>query len=626
MPAPSYVYDLLTSETKARWGADQPLGTPVAITYSFASVQPADVAYSSFSIFSTEEIEATRKALDYISAFTNLTFVETAADSGEIKFGNGDLRPYGAAGIASYSMSGGSGIFGAYVALNNGGEQPISDSEFIPGALSVDDFGGGGWLTLLHEIAHALGIKHTFDRNIENDPASVSPTDLDDRVHSLMSYTSYRQSTVAIEHPDGGYLIGGLQPKTFTAFDIAALQYLYGTDTTSTGGKTFSFLPDEPLYMTISDNGPNNTIDVSKLTGANRIDLTPGAFSDLAIAQDLPSWLSFDNPYDGSKALAIAYGVHVANVIGGSGADHVTGNSIANNLKGGAGADTLIGGAGADTMTGGADFDLYYVDDLGDRVIEALNGGTDKVISSVSFSLAGQQIENLQLTGSSSSSATGNSLKNILIGNTGANRLDGLQGADTMQGGLGDDTYVVDNIGDRITEAANAGHDSVESSVSYSLSGLQLERLTLTGAGAISGTGNSLANTIVGNGAANVIDGGGGADQLRGDRGADRFVFSSALTPSNVDQILDFNHVDDVIALDDAAFAGLAPGMSFTAAMLRTAGGATIATTANQRIVYDTKGGSLFYDRDGSGTTYTAIKFATLTGAPTIDHTDFMVV
>ena len=312
--------------------------------------------------------------------------------------------------------------------------------------------------------------------------------------------------------------------------------------------------------------------------------------------------------------------------LGGDAALSAAGNALANTITGNAGANVIDGLAGADTMRGGAGGDTYYVDDLGDRVIEALNGGTDTVMSSVNFSLAGQQIENLQLIGSSSSSATGNSLKNILTGNSGANRIDGMEGADTMQGGLGDDVYVVDNIGDRITEAANGGYDSVEASLSFSLSGLQLERLTLTGTDAISGSGNSLANTIVGNSAANFIDGGGGADRLRGNGGADTFVFSSGLSSANVDQIVDFKHVDDVIALDDAAFAGLSPGMSFTADMLRMAGGASIATTANQRIVYDTSSGSLFYDRDGSGTTYTAIKFATLMGAPTIDHTDFMVI
>ena len=305
---------------------------------------------------------------------------------------------------------------------------------------------------------------------------------------------------------------------------------------------------------------------------------------------------------------------------------NLTGSDIAQTLIGNAGNNTLDGRAGADTMQGGAGDDAYIVDVAGDRVVEAANAGVDSIEASVSYSLAGIQVENLTLMGASGFSATGNSLRNILIGNKGANRIDGREGADTLQGGLGDDTYVVDTIGDRIVEAADAGYDSVESSVNFSLSGLQLERLTLTGSGAISGSGNGLANTIVGNEAANVIDGGGGADRLRGNGGADRFLFSSALGPDNVDEIVDFKHVDDVIALDDAAFAGLTSGMAFTAAMLRMAGGATVATTASQRVIYDTQSGALFYDRDGSGNTYAAVKFATLAGAPSFDHTDVIVV
>ena len=626
MAAPSYVYDLIASET-ARWGGAAPKGTPITITYSFPTTQTSFTNYTNFTQFNATEITATHRALDYISSFTNITFVEVSANA-ELRFGNADLTSYGdgVGGRATYYADA-NGIHESTVVMQNAGPTDQTDASFEPGGIAANDIGGFAWLALLHEIGHALGLKHSFERNDANDPASVMPADVENHVNTVMSYASYKPSNVGYITPAGDeYYFNALKPETYSRYDIAALQYFYGANPNSAGGKSYVFKADDPIYMTISDDGPNNTIDVSDLTGRNRIDLTPGSFSDLAIKQTFPANYPITDRYDGTKALAIAYGVDVANVIGGAGADHITGNSIANNLKGGAGADTLIGGIGADTMTGGADSDLYYVDNVGDRVIEAANAGTDKVISSISFSLAGQQIENLQLTGGLALSATGNSLKNILIGNTGANRIDGLQGADTMQGGLGDDTYVVDNIGDRITEAANGGYDSVESSVSYNLAGLQVERLTLIGAAAISATGNSLANTLAGNDAANVIDGGGGADRLRGNGGADRFVFSSALTSSNVDQIIDFKHVDDVIALDDIAFAGLTPGATFTASMLRMAGDASIATTSAQRVIYDTKSGSLFFDRDGSGTAYSAIKFATLTGAPSIDHTDFVVV
>ena len=98
-----------------------------------------------------------------------------------------------------------------------------------------------------------------------------------------------------------------------------------------------------------------------------------------------------------------------------------------------------------------------------------------------------------------------------MIGNAAGNVLDGGTGNDTMRGGAGDDTYVVDAAGDTVTENANEGIDTVQSSVTWTL-GSNLENLTLTGTGTINGTGNSLDNVLTGNSAANVLTGGAGND------------------------------------------------------------------------------------------------------------------
>ena len=95
----------------------------------------------------------------------------------------------------------------------------------------------------------------------------------------------------------------------------------------------------------------------------------------------------------------------------------------------------------------------------------------------------------------------GNSLNNTLTGNSGVN---------VLTGGAGNDTYIV-GTGDTVVEAANEGTDLVLSSVSFTL-GANMEKLTLTGTGAIDGTGNSLNNTLTGNSAANVLTGGAGHD------------------------------------------------------------------------------------------------------------------
>ncbi|MFM6593469.1 MAG: hypothetical protein ACKPJH_13045, partial [Dolichospermum sp.] len=110
-----------------------------------------------------------------------------------------------------------------------------------------------------------------------------------------------------------------------------------------------------------------------------------------------------------------------------------------------------------------------------------------------------------------------------LDGGSGDDTLDGGIGKDFLIGGAGNDTFIVDNIGDIVAEGLNAGIDSVESSVTWTLRA-NLENLTLTGTTQINGTGNNLSNTITGNSGNNVLTGGLGNDTLIGGTGADTLV------------------------------------------------------------------------------------------------------
>ena len=303
------------------------------------------------------------------------------------------------------------------------------------------------------------------------------------------------------------------------------------------------------------------------------------------------------------------------NLVLGAGNDTVTGT---------AGNNTLNGGGGADQMAGGLGNDTYIVDDAGDAVSELNGEGTDLVRSSVTFSLIGLEVERLSLTGSGNIDGTGNGLANVLTGNSRNNRLDGGANADRMDGGLGNDTYIVDNAGDTVTELNGEGTDQVRSFVSFSLGGRYIENLSLTGSGNINGTGNSQANVLTGNSRDNTLNGGGGADQMTGGLGNDTFAFSTALGGSNVDTITDFDVLNDRVRLEDGIFSAIVGTGTLTATQF-VANASGTAADASDRIVYETDTGNLFYDSNGSAAGG-RILFAELDAGLALTNQDFFVV
>ena len=176
---------------------------------------------------------------------------------------------------------------------------------------------------------------------------------------------------------------------------------------------------------------------------------------------------------------------------------------------------------------------LYVVENIGDIVTENFDEGTDLVKVNIAtangiYSL-GDNIENGTLINAVAFNLTGNVLGNILTGNAAANTLNGNEGADTMIGGTGNDTYVIDQAGDIVTELVNAGIDTIQSSITYSLldtdaagtNGGNVENLTLTGIANINGIGNAFNNIISGNAGNNILDSLAGNDSLDGGDGDD---------------------------------------------------------------------------------------------------------
>jgi RTX calcium-binding nonapeptide repeat (4 copies) len=125
------------------------------------------------------------------------------------------------------------------------------------------------------------------------------------------------------------------------------------------------------------------------------------------------------------------------------------------------------------------------------------------------------------------SSGTGNALNNTLVGTSGNNLLNGGAGNDYMVGGAGNDIFVVAAGGDRTIEAANGGIDTVRSYINWTLAD-NVERLELQGSNNLSGTGNSLNNTLVGNAGNNLLNGGAGNDYMVGGAGNDIFIVDAS--------------------------------------------------------------------------------------------------
>ena len=304
-----------------------------------------------------------------------------------------------------------------------------------------------------------------------------------------------------------------------------------------------------------------------------------------------------------------AYVLRAANVENLTGtsasAQQLRGNDLANRITGGVGNDTLAGGLGDDT---------YVLLNAGDSIVEAAGQGSDTVETALaSYTLRAANVENLTGT-----SATGQQLR----GSDFDNRITGGVGNDTLIGGLGNDTYVVLNAGDSIVEAAAQGTDTVETALSvYFLNAANVENLTYTGAGDFYGAGNAHDNVITGGTGNDILRGGLGADTLIGGAGNDRHLFDSAIGGGNIDAILGFASGSDRIWLDDSVFTQLGTGpLAANAFVIGTGAG-----DADDRILYDQASGALYYDADGNGAG-AAVQFATLSGAPALAASDFVVI
>jgi Ca2+-binding RTX toxin-like protein len=346
------------------------------------------------------------------------------------------------------------------------------------------------------------------------------------------------QTDLALAGPLAGiehYAFTGAAPIAFTG--TTAANRITGTaaDDTLNGGTGNDTLDGGTGSDSLTGAAGNDTYvmdvdtDIINETGADAGDTVQTA--TLQIDLNIPNFKNIENVTftDVSDEISNplnATGTGAKNVLIGNSADNLL-RGFGNNdtLIGGAGDDDLEGGAGSDSMAGGSGNDRYEVDSTGDKIVEALNAGTDIVTSKISYVL-GDNVENLQLDGGNLN-GKGNSLENIILGTDGRNRIDGWFGKDVMQGFGGDDTYVVIEEDDQVLEAESGGTDLVEAWVDIAQLYDNVENLKVMGIAGFEANGNKLANVITGNRGGNKIDGKEGDDTMIGAAGDDIYTMDS---------------------------------------------------------------------------------------------------
>jgi hypothetical protein len=269
-------------------------------------------------------------------------------------------------------------------------------------------------------------------------------------------------------------------------------------------------------------------------------------------------------------------------LIGGSGNDELRGLGGGDRLVGNAGNDLLDGGSGDDTLIGGLGDDRYIVDSPNDVILEGVDEGFDRVISSVNWTL-GANLEDLELTGNAVN-GTGNELGNEISGNAFNNTLQGLDGDDILNGGSGRDRLL-----------GGKGRDSL--------------------------FGGNGRDRLVGSGGDDLLNGGRGRDRLTGGKGKDAFYLESARRSSR-DTITDFRSGQDTIQVSRQGFSldllegAIAPSQLILGSR---------AVGDRPSFIYDQPTGGLFFDADGAGNA-SAIWVATLSNKATLRNSDIQIM
>jgi len=448
---------------------------PSDLTYSFPTASSAyEASYGDgeaakgFGAFNGTQQAVTRSALSLFSAVSNLTFREidgSSTSSADLRFAQSDAPSTAWAYFPTTDATGGD------VWVNNSSRNYASPAK-----------GNYAYLTIVHEIGHALGLEHAHE-------GTVMPADRDSIEYTVMSYRSYAGASTETGYMNEtwGYA------QSLMMYDIAALQHIYGANYATNGGAThYAWSPTtgemsvdgigqgvaggNRILLTVWDGGGTDTYDFSGYTTALNVDLQPGAWTTTSQEQRAKLHWNGSKLAVGNIANALLHQGDTRSLIenahGGSGDDTIKGNVAQNTLRGNAGSDklyglsnddVLIGGSGKDVLSGGTGKDLASYStaksgvraDLqspkanqGDASGDSYSSIEGLIGSSYSDSLYGNSAANQIKGGAKNDTLYGRSGSDVLDGGTGNDKLYGQSGKDTLFGGSGADAFVFRALSD----------------------------------------------------------------------------------------------------------------------------------------------------------------------------------